>query len=151
MSATESIDEIQKSILDEIEFLTPRERYDYIIEQGLNLKPFRPEEKRPELLVPGCVSQVWLESSFQDGVLKFRADSDSIFVKGMVALLIRMYSGQTPDSILKSNLNFLVESGLMQTLSATRSNGVASMMRRILKDATEAKNAHLLKSSQKKT
>jgi len=142
----QTITEIQKTILDDIEFLTPRERYDYIIEQALNLPPFQECEKKSDLLIPGCISQVWLKTSFQEGVLRFKADSDSIFVKGMVALLVRMYSGQTPDSILKSDLSFLVESGLMQTLSATRSNGAASMMRRILKDATEAKHFHLLKS-----
>lgn len=138
-----SISEIQREILDDISELTPKERYDYIIDQGYRLKSLRDELKTDDRIVPGCVSRVWLVSHLFDGKLEFEADSDSIFVKGMVALILRIYSGHTPDEILQSNLKFWVESGLMQTLSATRSNGAAAVMRRILRDATEAKNAHL--------
>lgn len=138
-----SISDIQREILEDISELTPKERYDYIIDQGYRLKSMGDELKTDDRLVPGCVSRVWLVSNVKEGRLEFTADSDSIFVRGMVALILKMYSDHTPDEILQSNLKFLVESGLMQTLSATRSNGAASVMRRILRDATEAKNAHL--------
>jgi len=142
----EPIHKIQQEILDEIEFLTPRERYDFIIDQAMSLSLYPESLKTDDRLVPGCVSKVWMDCKLEEGRLILQSDSDSIFVKGLVALLLRMYSGHRADEILNSNLNFLVQSGLIQTLSATRSNGAASMMRRILKEATEAKNSHLLKS-----
>jgi len=132
----QSIEKIQSEILDELDELDDwRERYDFIIDAGREM-PSLPESCRiEENLINGCVSQLWVTSDFRDGRMVFQADSDSLFVKGLAAILIRIYSGQKPNEILSSERNFLVESGIVAHLSPNRANGAANLFRRILRDS----------------
>lgn len=127
-----SIQEIQKSIVEDFSFFEEWEdKYRYIIDQGKEL-PVMPEEHKVEdYKVRGCQSQVWLYPEFRDGKIFFEGDSDASIVKGLVALVLRVYSGQTPAAILGEPLYFIAEIGLGTHLSPTRSNGLASMVKQV--------------------
>lgn len=114
------------------------ERYQYIIEMGRKLPPFPPDWADDAHRVPGCQSQVWLESTTEDGVLRFAGASDAAIVSGLVALLLRVYSGRTAAEILQTSPVFLKELGLMEALSANRGNGIASMAKAIRRAAGDA-------------
>ena len=107
------------------------ERYEFIVELGKELKPLAAEFHVPELKVSGCVSQVWLRAVIVGEKLEFSADSDSIFVKGLIALLIRAYSGFAPSEIAAANADFLKTIGITENLSPNRANGLGSMVARI--------------------
>lgn len=107
------------------------QRYQYIIELGRKLPPFPAEWTNDAHRVPGCQSQVWLESATRDGALYFAGASDAAIVSGLVALLLRVYSGRTPDEILATDPGFLRDLGLVQALSTNRGNGVEAMARAI--------------------
>lgn len=108
-----------------------QERYEYIVDLGKELDPLPEEFHVPELKVSGCVSQVWLKAGMENGKLVFSADSDSVFVKGLIALLIRAYSGFPPEEVLRTEATFLREIGITENLSPNRANGLGSMVHRI--------------------
>ncbi len=108
------------------------ERYKKIIEMGKKLPSLNKEDKKPELLVKGCQSQVWLKAGFSDGKLNLQGESDSVIVQGLLSLLIYVYSDQTPDDVLSTSPIFLEELGLKKHLTPNRSNGVYAMLKQIL-------------------
>lgn len=125
-------DDIEKEIVDEFSSLERwEERYDLIIRMGKNLSPFEIADRTEDNKVKGCQSDLWIQSDYVDGRVHFRADSDSLIVKGMAALLIKVMSGQTPHSILKARLNFIETIGMRQHLAPTRSNGLRYMITRM--------------------
>jgi cysteine desulfuration protein SufE len=129
---------------DEFELLGDwEERYRYVIELGRELAPLADAERTDAYKVRGCASQVWLVTEPQaDGSLKFRGDSDAHIVRGLIAILLRLYSGRTPGEILAFDAKAAFEAlGLSGALSAQRSNGLASMVARIRRDAEMAQAA----------
>ena len=129
----ESINDIQEEIIDEFSgFDDWMDRYSYIIELGNAVEPLDAKYKVPENIIEGCQSRVWLNAEQQpDGPITFSADSDAIIVKGIIALLIRVLSGHTPDEILESDLHFIEAIGLREHLSPTRSNGLLAMVKQM--------------------
>ena len=129
----ESINDIQEEIIDEFSgFDDWMDRYSYIIELGNAVEPLDAKYKVPENIIEGCQSRVWLNAEQQpDGTITFSADSDAIIVKGIIALLIRVLSGHTPDEILESDLHFIEAIGLREHLSPTRSNGLLAMVKQM--------------------
>ncbi|CAP57226.1 SufE family protein [Gluconacetobacter diazotrophicus] len=113
------------------------QRYQYIIELGRKLPPFPPEWMDDAHRVPGCQSQVWLEASSRDGKLFFAGASDAAIVSGLVALLLRVYSGRSAEEILSTEPGFLRDLGLVQALSTNRGNGVEAMARAIRQAASQ--------------
>jgi cysteine desulfuration protein SufE len=114
-----------------------KERYSFILDQATGLEPM-PEALRVDAnKVRGCVSQLWLYPRLEDGKLRFWAESDSLFVKGLVALMLRIYDRLPPEEILANPSNFLITSGLVQNLSPNRANGVASMLAKIQEYAAQ--------------
>ena len=129
----ESINDIQEEIIDEFSVFDDwMDRYSYIIELGNAVEPLDAKYKVPENIIEGCQSRVWLNAEQQpDGTITFSADSDAIIVKGIIALLIRVLSGHTPDEILESDLHFIEAIGLREHLSPTRSNGLLAMVKQM--------------------
>lgn len=126
------IHEIQQQIINEFKALSDwTERYKHIIKQGQNLEPLDEEHKVEENLVRGCQSQVWLHTDLEDGKVIFEADSDAAITKGLVALMVRFYSGQKPETIINTDPAFIKKIGMEQHLSPTRSNGLASMVKQM--------------------
>lgn len=128
---SEIMERHQEIVADFLEMDDWQERYEHIVDLGKELPSFTAEERRPELKVSGCVSQVWLRARLESGQLIFEADSDSIFVKGLIALLIRAYSGFTPEEVLSTEPDFIKEIGISENLSPNRANGLGSMVQRI--------------------
>lgn len=114
------------------------ERYQYIIELGRKLPPFPDGWANDAHRVPGCQSQVWMESTVSDGLVRFAGASDAAIVSGLVALLLRVYSGRSADEILATDPGFLKDLGLLEALSTNRGNGIASMARAVHRAAREA-------------
>ena len=122
----------QQNIIKEFGALSDwTERYKHIIELGRRLKPLDEEYKVEENLVRGCQSQVWLHTSFEDGKVIYEADSDAAITKGLVALMVRFYSGREPDTIINTDPIFIKKIGMQDHLSPTRSNGLASMVKQM--------------------
>ena len=113
------------------------DRYEYLIELGKALEPYPEEEKTEEKLIKGCQSRVWLDYEVKDGKLYFRADSDAIITKGIISLLISVYSGRTPAEIAADDFGFVDAIGLRENLSPTRANGLVSMIETIKQAAKE--------------
>lgn len=111
------------------------DKYEYLIDLGKKLDPLPEELKTEDRLIKGCQSRVWLDTSFQDGTLVFRADSDAIITKGIISLLINVYSGRTPAEIAADDFAFVEQIGLKENLSPTRANGLASMIATIRAEA----------------
>lgn len=107
------------------------DKYEYLIELGKNLEAYPEEKKTEDRLIKGCQSRVWLDYSLQDGKLFFQADSDAIITKGIISLLIGVYSGRTPEEIAADDFGFIEEIGLKENLSPTRANGLVSMIEKI--------------------
>ncbi len=107
------------------------DKYEYLIELGKNLEAFPEEKKTEERLIKGCQSRVWLDSELRDGRLYFTADSDAIITKGIISLLVGVYSGCTKEEIVADDFGFIAEIGLKDNLSPTRANGLVSMIERI--------------------
>jgi cysteine desulfuration protein SufE len=107
------------------------DKYEYLIELGKSLEAFPEEKKTEERLIKGCQSRVWLDSEERDGRLYFTADSDAIITKGIISLLISVYSGSTKEEIATDDFGFVAEIGLKDNLSPTRANGLVSMIERI--------------------
>lgn len=126
------IQEKQLQIIKEFKALADwTERYKHIIKQGRNLDPIDEEHKIEENLVRGCQSQVWLHTRLENGKVIFEADSDAAITKGLVALMVRFYSGHAPDTIINTSPDFIKKIGMEQHLSPTRSNGLASMVKQM--------------------
>lgn len=124
------INQIQDEIIDEFSGMDDwMDRYAYIIELGNALDALDESLKTPDNLIDGCQSRLWLDAQYHDGVVTYRADSDAIIVKGIVALLIRVLSGQRPQDIVDADLYFIDRIGLREHLSPTRSNGLLSMLK----------------------
>lgn len=128
-----SIKEIQEEIIDEFSLLDDwMDRYELIIEMGGQLAPLPESDKIPNNVIEGCQSRVWITGEMDgDGLLQLRADSDAVIVKGIIAMLLRVLSGQKPEDIVDADLFFINEVGLKEHLSPTRSNGLVSMVRHI--------------------
>jgi len=107
------------------------DKYEYLIDLGKNLKPLPESSKTEDNLIKGCQSRVWLDYKMDDGRLYFEADSDAIITKGIISLLIGVYSGRTPQEIAASDFGFIEKIGLKEKLSPTRANGLASMIAKI--------------------
>ena len=104
------------------------DKYEYLIDRGKNLEPYPEEKKTDDRLIKGCQSRVWLDYRMEEGRLYFNADSDAIITKGIISLLIGIYSGRTPQEIAGSDFSFIEKIGLKENLSPTRANGLASMI-----------------------
>ncbi len=127
-----NLNETQKNIVEEFSIFEDwLDRYNYLIELGNDLPEINPQYKTNEYLINGCQSKVWLHADLVDGKLVFSADSDAIIVKGIVALLVKVLDGRTPDEIVENKLFFIDEIGLSQNLSPTRSNGLLAMVKKM--------------------
>ncbi len=127
-----SISENQQDIVSEFEFLDDWEqKYEYIIDLGKELEGLPEEKKTDENLIRGCQSKVWMDADFRDGKLFFNADSDGILPKGIVALLVQIYSGHSVEEILNSDFKFIESIGLQEFLSPSRANGLMAMTKQI--------------------
>ena len=115
------------------------DKYEYIIDLGKSLDSFPESSKKDEKLIKGCQSRVWLDWKTEDGKLYFQADSDAIITRGIISLLIRIYSGRTPGEILSSDFSVVEKIGLKQNLSPTRANGLLSMIDTIRSAAAAAR------------
>jgi cysteine desulfuration protein SufE len=127
-----TINQIQDQIIDEFaQFGDWMERYEYLIDLGRSLGPFDERHKTPEYLIEGCQSKVWLYPTFENGIITFTAESDALITRGIVALLVRVFSGRTPAEIVDANIYFIEKIGLRENLSPTRSNGLLAMMKQM--------------------
>ena len=127
-----TIKEIQEEIIDEFSMFDDwMERYEYIIDLGKSLPIIDAAYKLDENLIKGCQSKVWLHSELKNDTLIFTADSDAILTKGIVALLLRVFSDQKAEAILAADTNFIDKIGLKEHLSPTRANGLVSMLKQI--------------------
>lgn len=127
-----TLEEKQNEIIDEFSaFDDWMDRYQYLVELGNALPPLPEADKTDQNLIDGCQSRVWLVADYADGRLTFRGESDAVIVKGIVALLVRVLSGCTPDEILDSDLHFIDRIGLKEHLSPTRSNGLLAMVKQM--------------------
>lgn len=127
-----TIDEAQEEVIEEFsDFDNWMDKYQLLIDLGNEQKPLPAEYKTDSNLIDGCQSRVWLQCDMMDGKLVFRAESDALIVKGIIALLIQVLSGHTPDEILNADLHFIDKIGLTQHLSPTRSNGLLAMIKQI--------------------
>jgi len=128
----ESIQEKQNQIIDEFNFFQDwSEKYQYLIDLGKSLPDFDQNNRIDSNLINGCQSKVWLNSSFNDNIVIFEADSDAIISKGIISLLIRVFSGHNPKDILEADIDFIEKIGLNSHLSQTRANGLLSMIKQI--------------------
>ena len=126
------IKEIQEEIAEEFSMFDDwMERYEYIIELGKNLPLIKEEFKTENNLIKGCQSKVWLQGEQKDDKIIFTADSDAILTKGIIAILIRVFSNQSAKDILDADMSFIDEIGLKEHLSPTRANGLVSMIKNI--------------------
>ena len=128
----QTLQEVKEELVSEFELFDDwMDKYNYIIELGKELPMIDAQYKTNEYLIDGCQSQVWLHAERQDDKIVFTADSDAIITKGIVNLLIRVFSGRTPQEIIDDDLSYLDAIGLREHLSPTRSNGLASMIMQI--------------------
>lgn len=127
-----TVDQIQDSIVEEFSVSEDwMDKYDVLIEMGRDLPVIDPRYKVKDYLIEGCQSKVWLYPNYDGSVITFTADSDAIITRGIVALLIRVLSGRTPEEIINADLYFIDSIGLRQNLSPTRSNGLLAMVRQM--------------------
>ena len=127
-----TLEEKQNEIIDEFSaFDDWMDRYQYLVELGNALPPLPEADKTDQNLIDGCQSRVWLVADYADGRINFRGESDAVIVKGIVALLVRVLSGCSPDEILDSDLHFIDRIGLKEHLSPTRSNGLLAMVKQM--------------------
>jgi len=127
-----SIEDVQNRIVREFNLLEDwTERYKYIIKLGSKLPQLDSSKKIEHNIVKGCQSQVWLHAEFSEGKIIFEADSDAAITKGLVALMVHLYSHQTPSAILATEPTFITEIGMNEHLSPTRANGLASMVKQM--------------------
>lgn len=127
-----TIDELQEEVIEEFsDFDDWMDKYQLLIDLGNEQAPLDPRYKTEQNLIEGCQSRVWLQADWEDGKVVFQAESDALIVKGIVALLIQVLSGHTPDEILATDLHFIDAIGLREHLSPTRSNGLLAMVKQM--------------------
>ena len=127
-----SIQDIQNKIVEEIDFFDDwDDKYGFIIDMGKSLKVLDSEFKTDDNIIKGCQSQVWLHAFLKDDKIIFEAESDAIIVKGIVAMLLRVFSDQTPNDIVNADIFFMEKIGMAKHLSPTRANGLVAMVKQI--------------------
>lgn len=127
-----TINELQDEIIEEFsDFTDWMDKYQLLIDLGNEQQPLDERYKVESNLIDGCQSRVWLQADYHDGIIDFTAESDALIVKGIIALLIRVLSGHTPDEILNAELYFIDRIGLTEHLSPTRSNGLLAMVKQM--------------------
>jgi len=127
-----TINEVQDGIIDEFSLFDDwMDKYNLLIDLGKDLPVIDPKYKVKDFLIEGCQSKVWLHPEYDGNIITFTADSDAIITRGIVALLIKVLSGRTPEEIISVDLYFIDKIGLRQNLSPTRSNGLLSMVRQM--------------------
>lgn len=127
-----NIQEIQNDIIDEFSMFDDwEERYQYMIDLGKTLPLIAEQYKTKENIIKGCQSKVWVHAEMRDGKIIFTADSDAIITKGIIAILIRVFSNQSPKDIIDANTDFIDKIGLKEHLSPTRANGLVSMIKQL--------------------
>jgi len=127
-----TINEVQDKIIDEFSLFDDwMDKYNLLIDLGKDLPVLDPKYKVRDFLIEGCQSKVWLHPDFDGNIITFRADSDAIITRGIVALLIKVLSERSPQEIISADLYFIEKIGLRQNLSPTRSNGLLSMVRQM--------------------
>jgi cysteine desulfuration protein SufE len=127
-----TIETIQEEIVEEFSLFEDwMQRYEYMIDLGKSLPLINKQYKTDTYIIKGCQSKVWLNSSFNDNIIIFEADSDAIISKGIISLLVKVFSGHKPEEILEANINFIEKIGLDSHLSQTRANGLLSMIKQI--------------------
>ena len=132
----ESLQEAKQSVIDDFAMYDEwLDKYEYLIELGKSLQDYPEEKKTEDRLIKGCQSRVWLDCELKDGRLYFTADSDAIITKGIISLLIGVYSGRTASEIAQEDFSFVDAIGLKENLSPTRANGLVSMIETIKKEA----------------
>ena len=125
-------DSIQEAIIEEFSIFDEwLDKYDYLIELSDSLPAIAAEHRTDEYVIKGCQSRVWVDARIEDGKIYYSADSDAIITKGIIALLIRVMNGRTPQEILDMELYFIDAIGLGENLSPTRSNGLLSMIKQM--------------------
>lgn len=140
MRENKSLREAENEVVDTFSMYDEwLDKYEYLIDLGKNLEAYPEECKTEDKLIKGCQSRVWLDYKVQDGRIYFKADSDAIITKGIISLLISVYSGRTPEEIASSDFGFIEKIGLKENLSPTRANGLASMIATIKAVALENK------------
>lgn len=140
MQENKSLQEAENEVVDTFSLYDEwLDKYEYLIDLGKNLEAYPEECKTEDKLIKGCQSRVWLDYKVQDGKIYFKADSDAIITKGIISLLISVYSGRTPEEIASSDFGFIEKIGLKENLSPTRANGLASMIATIKAVALENK------------
>ncbi len=124
-----TLEEAKQAVIDDFSMYDEwLDKYEYLIELGKNLGPFPEASKTEDNIIKGCQSRVWLDYKVKDGRIYFSADSDAIITKGIISLLISVYSGRTPQEITHDDFGFINEIGLKENLSPTRANGLVSMI-----------------------
>jgi cysteine desulfuration protein SufE len=127
-----AISEIEQKIINEFSIFEDwMDKYNYLIDMGKTLSIIDEQYKTDQYLISGCQSRVWLSAEMKDGKVIFKADSDAVITKGIINLLIRVLSNQTPEDIIATNLDFIDRIGLKDHLSPTRSNGLTSMIKQM--------------------
>ena len=127
-----TIREIQEEIIDEFAMFDDwMQRYEYMIDLGKSLPLINEQYKTEDYIIKGCQSKVWVHADMEDETIHFTADSDAIITKGIIAILIRAFSGQSPQDIIDADTAFIDEIGLKEHLSPTRANGLVSMIKQI--------------------
>ena len=127
-----TINELQDEVIEEFsDFDDWMDKYQLLIDLGNEQEPLAPEYRNDQNLIDGCQSRVWLQADLVDGKVEFQAESDALIVKGIIALLIKVVSGHTPDEILENELYFIEAIGLKEHLSPTRSNGLLAMVKQM--------------------
>ena len=127
-----TINEIQDELIEEFSLFGDwMEKYENIIQMGKELPLIEEQYRKDENLIKGCQAKVWLHADFKDGKILFSADSDAIITKGLVSMVVRVLSNQTPEEIVHANLYFVDKIGLKEHLSVTRSNGLLSMIKQM--------------------
>ena len=127
-----TIKELQDEVIEEFsDFDDWMDKYQLLIDLGNEQEALAPEYKNDQNLIDGCQSRVWLQADLVDGKVEFQAESDALIVKGIIALLIKVVSGHTPDEILENELYFIEAIGLKDHLSPTRSNGLLAMVKQM--------------------
>ena len=138
-----TINELQDEVIEEFsDFDDWMDKYQLLIDLGNEQEPLAPEYKNDQNLIDGCQSRVWLQADLVDGKVEFQAESDALIVKGIIALLIKVVSGHTPDEILDNELYFIEAIGLKDHLSPTRSNGLLAMVKQMRLYALAYKARH---------
>lgn len=132
MEQVKSLQDVENEVIEEFDVFDDwLDKYEYIIEIGKSLKEYPEDKKTDDKLVKGCQSRVWIDFDIRNGKIFFNADSDAIITKGIISLLVRIYSGRTPQEILSSDFSVVEKIGLKENLSPTRANGLVSMIQMI--------------------